>query len=547
MEPGREKKFRLRQKARFLSGMGVVLAVLLLANSPAQSYNFDTGNPDLTVTWDNTAEFSTSYRLRNPDNKLLSSINQRSGDLAFDSGFDSARGSLLSELTIQCKNYGIHTSADAWYDPFYWRGTNSEGTPFSYQAQRLLGLNAELLDAFGYGRADFGSSQLSFRCGQFAQIWGESLFFGNNGIANGMAPIDVTKALGVANAQFKEIIRPIPQIGGQLQLGPNLAIGAYYQLGWGWEPTRLPPVDSYYGFLNILGPGGQPLIVGPPLFPGAGPQAFFPAQALVAKDEGQGGIDVRFRFGEYDLGLYALRYNEHTPQIYLYPGVGVNPPTGRIGQYALVYPEGIQAYGASASKTYGICNLAGEMSFRHNNPLASDAITVLPGQQANNSDHALYAIGDSIHANISTLTSFGPTFIAKEATLLGEIAWNERVDITANPRALDPNTTRDAMGFRFVYEPVYRQVCSGLDLSFPVGISYYPVGSSSVITNFGPNQGGDFNIGIKATYLDTWRFGLTYDMFYGHTGTFLNGQNQFSFAQYYADRDYVSFYITRTF
>lgn len=60
-------------------------------------------------------------------------------------------------------------------------------------------------------------------------IWGESLFFGANGIAGGMAPVDVVKAQSVPNTQFKEITRPVNQLSGTFQLTDDVSLGAFYQ------------------------------------------------------------------------------------------------------------------------------------------------------------------------------------------------------------------------------------------------------------------------------------------------------------------------------
>ncbi|MBF0551345.1 MAG: DUF1302 family protein [Deltaproteobacteria bacterium] len=542
---------------RWLNVLGAVILVLFLFVDPAQSFKFDTGNPDMQASWDNTIKFSTAYRLGNKSDALTGDINQDDGDRAFNPGFISSRFDLLSEFDLKYKNYGIRLSGAGWYDPVYYHANNDNNSAstanaysvphneFTRDSRRLMGLDAELLDAFAYGSTNIDSSKVSFRVGQFAQLWGESMFFGNNGIANGMAPIDVIKAMAVPNSQFKEIIRPVPQVGGQWQISSQLSLGAYYQFGW--KKDRLPAVDSYFGNLDFFGEGGERLFVGPPLIPGGGPQAFYRGTDIEGNDQGQGGFQVRFRCGEYDFGFYAIRYHEKTPQIYFYPGVDVNPATGQIGKYALVYPEGIQSYGASASTTFGIVNLAGEVSYRYHTPLVSDAATVSPGQQADNSGHPLYAVGNSLHAQVSTLTSFGPSFISNEATLLGEIAWNYRLEVIDNPGMLDPNTTRNGLGIRLVYEPTYRQVISGLDISIPIGGSFFPLGTSSVVPNFGPDKGGDFNLGIKGTYLDVWRLALIGNFFYGSEGTFLDKNNHFSFAQSYSDRNYVSLSLTRTF
>jgi hypothetical protein len=500
---------------------------------------------------------------------LVSALNQDAGDRAFSRGLISNRFDVLSEMDVVYKAWGVRVSGAGWYDDVYNKDndndspstTNTLSKPydeFTEDTRDLHGRDAEILDAFVFGKQDMGSSTVSFRAGQYTMQWGESLFFGNNGIAGGMAPIDVVKLLSVPNTQFKELIRPVPQVSGQFQIGSRFSVGVYYQFGW--EETRLPAVDSYFGNIDIVGTGGERLFAGPPLMPGGSPAAFFRGNDLEADDSGQGGIQVRYRLGEYDFGLYALRYHDKAPQLYgrlsvvdtpggpvVLDPANFNPVTGKIGEYFLVYPENIEAYGMSTTTTFGIVNLAAEVSIRHNTPLVSDLQVTVPGVRADNDDNPLYAVGDSFHAQVSWLASMEPSFIANEADFLGEIAYNRRTHISDNPGALSPNTTKDAWGLRMVYEPKYRQVFSGVDLSVPVGLAYFPEGTSSVVGSFGPDQGGDMNIGLKITYLDVWRCGLTYTHYYGSSGTFLDRNNFFSFKQSYADRDFVALSIYRTF
>jgi hypothetical protein len=156
----------------------------------------------------------------------------------------------------------------------------------------------------------------------------------------------------VPNTQFKELIRPTEQFSGQLQLTPDVSIGAYYQ--WRWEENRLPASGSYFSTLDILSEGAERLITAPnPVIPGGEPLAFFREQDIKAKDSGQGGVQVRFRVDETDFGLYAIRYHDKAPQIYIRPDVGGPPDfaTGRLGTYQWVYPENIRAFGASISHT----------------------------------------------------------------------------------------------------------------------------------------------------------------------------------------------------
>jgi hypothetical protein len=232
----------------------------------------------------------------------------------------------------------------------------------------------------------------------------------------------------------------------------------------------------------------------------------------------------------------------------------VNPENGKAGEYYAVYPEDVQAYGMSASTTFGDWNLATEVSMRLNTPLVS-SLQAYPynpnipplAVEPDNSDDAAYAVGRSVHANFSWLATFGPTFISNESAFLGEVAWNRRTSITDNKEALDPNTEKTAWGFRMVYEPSYRQVLSGLDLSVPLGFAYFPKGKSSVVGTFGPDEGGDMSIGLNAAYLDVWRCSLSYTHFYGPEAGFLDADNHQNMEQALADRDFVSFSIYRTF
>ncbi|MNG30847.1 hypothetical protein D3C84_1165430 [compost metagenome] len=86
-----------------------------------------------------------------------------------------------------------------------------------------------------------------------------------------------------------------------------------------------------------------------------------------------------------------------------------------------------------------------------------------------------------------------------------------------------------------------------MDLSVPMGVSYFPLGKSSAIGAFGPDNGGDMNIGVSATYLDRVTLGLTYTHFYGAEDTTLNAASQFNYKQSLKDRDYLSFSVKTTF
>lgn len=536
--------------------------VLALSVSQAQAFQFDTGNPDLRINWDNTLKYSSAWRTQGQSTQLSEgpvALNQEDGDRNFNRGLISNRFDLLSEMDITYQNVGARVSGAAWYDDVYNRRNDNKAANransnsvaydhFTDDTRDLHGRKSEILDAFVFAKGELGEMPVSGRLGQYAMQWGESLFFGMNGIAGGMAPVDVVKALSVPNTQFKEMIRPVKQISGQLELTPEVSVGAYYQFEW--EANRLPGAGSYFSTSDSFGDGNERMFIGDPLFPGGQPLGFFHGKDKDAKDSGQGGLQLRWRTETVDWGLYAIRFHDKSPQLNVRPDfANLNPITGKAGEYYWVYPEGIESVGASFSTTVQQFNLAGEISTRWNQPLASTNQHMLaPGEAIDNDSHPLYATGRTLHANFSWLASMEPSLIAPEASFLGEFAWNRRLSVTKNADAMDPNAERDAWGGRVVYEPMYRQAFSGLDISVPVGMSYFPHGRSSALgTAFGPDHGGDINIGIKGAYLNAWTLGLTYTHYYGPEDTFLDANNNFTFDQSLKDRDFVAFSVSRTF
>lgn len=564
--------------------MAVTLAMLGRVASAAE---IDTANPDLKLRWDNTVKYSAAVRTGKPSDTLLGNPNNDDGDRNFNRGLISNRLDLLSELDAQIGAFGARLSAAAWYDTVYNRSndnpgfaggaapnqTSVAGNEFTDATRTLHGRKAELLDAFVFGRTDLGGARTTFRLGRHSVLWGESLFFGANAISGGQSPVDVVKLQSVPGTQFKEAIRPVPQLSGQLQLTPSVSLGAYYQFRW--EKNRLPAVGSYFSPLDVNPDGAEQL-----LLPQASNGGIFldgNAPRLAdhkAKNGGQGGLQLRFRGEDTDFGAYLIRFHDKTFQqvtnlgarsvIYV-PGPGcvvggsfATGPTscGLIAptSYRLVYHEGITALGFSASRTFDGVNLAAEVSYRHNQDLASSQAadaSALGGPATDNADNPGYAVGNTAHVNLSMLWQMPATPLFREATMAGEIAWNRVLRITKNPGAVDPNATRDAVALRFTLEPMYRQALSGLDLGVPIGLGWSPKGSRSMALGPGTlpaDGGGDLSLGLNGIYLDAWRIGLAYTHYFGAAGTFIEGSdNHYSYKQSLKDRDFVSLSVRRTF
>lgn len=530
-------------------------AVVLLNTQAAGAVQLTEPGAEIKMQLDTTVKYSAAVRAEGTSGVLLADPNQDDGDRNFGRGLISNRLDVLTEFDLRYQNAaGLRVSGAGWYDPVYQRGNRNDmaatannlsvpANQFNQRTRELHGGHAELLDAFVFGNGRLGDMPGTLRLGRHSLLYGESLFFGSNGIAGGQAPIDVIKLLSVPNSQFKEIIRPVEQLSGQLQVADNVAVGAYYQFRW--DATRIPSAGSYFATADVL-EGGERLLFGPvdPV------TRLAPAAARVAdmraRNAGQGGLQLRWRPAAMDMefGFYATRYHDKTPQLYVYP---------LEGRYQMVYPENIRAYGASFSTQLGDVNLSGEGSVRRNTPLVSDVrligLNVPPGTTGDNRDHPLYAVGNSAHAQVSATYVAPPTALWGSAAFLGELAWNRRTSVTQNPAALAVNSSRDAWALRFVFEPTWFQVAPALDLSLPVGLGYSAHGNSSVVGQFNPGgkNGGDLNLGIKGVFQQNWRFALTYTHYFGAQGPVLNPLAQFNFKQSLADRDFVALSLQTSF
>ena len=148
---------------------------------------------------------------------------------------------------------------------------------------------------------------------------------------------------------------------------------------------------------------------------------------------------------------------------------------------------------------------------------------------------------------MSALGSFGPNFLAKESSLVAEIAWNRVLSKVDPAGEIDKGRTRDASILQFIYTPSYRQVLPGLDIGIPLGLRYTIDGRSSV-TAWGPRGAGNANIGVEGNYLGVWQFGLTYTHYLGKNIPFNDyALGQFGSGNPLGDRNYVSLNVRRTF
>ena len=563
-----------KQRVNFtvLRGCGLralPVAALLAAAGPVGAVELVSGN-DLTIRWDNTVKYSGAWRLDAATPALITDPNGDLGNRNFPPGLVSNRLDLLSELGIARGHWGAEVSAAAWYDTVYNqlipidRALPAAFYPgpvqFPVPVRDLHGRRVELLNGFVYGTLDVNGAPLTVRVGRHTVLWGESLFFAGNGIAAGQAPIDAIKGAGVPAVRAQEVFMPVAQASAIYQPRADLIFAAYYQFEW--RKTRLPGAGSFFSTANFLDAGGYRLYV-------ARDQYLNRRDDVNPSASGQFGVSARFSGAAVDWGLYAVRFHARDPQIYLTPraaggaaaaatversqaygytpGIvgaisgpsslggypfGAGLPPGGVGTYQLVYPKGIEAYGASFSTYVGDSSVAGEVSVRRNMPFVGSALIVRPGMAA---QPILYPRGESLHAQVSMNTTLSPGSLWRIADLSAEIAANHRLHIGLNPQALDLGRTRFAASLRVLFEPRYFSVLPGLDLSLPVSFGHGLVGRSSVDSS--QDRGaGDLTFGVSATYRATWRGTLSMNRFLGSAT-----------VQPFTDRSYISVSLQRTF
>lgn len=543
-----------------------------LAVPCAHAFDIGSADPDAKIRFDVTAKYSLGYRLKNPSGDLTGlaadpgRANENDGDNNFRKGLISNRVDLLSEFDYSNRWGGVRLSGTGFYDDVYRRHNDNSAAnlvnryagqaadQFTGFTRRQHGQDAQLLDAFVLLKNDFGDGLSgSLRVGKHTLLYGESLFFGQNGIANAQGPVDVAKILSVPGWQFKEVLLPVEQVSTSVQLRQGLSVGAYYQFKW--RPSRIPGAGSYFSNNEYVNTEVSYLdLTGAPL----GPYARFhflqhdAAFDVKPKNNGQGGVQLRWApgDGDYELGFYAARYHDKTPALAVFDLLNDRVNT--------IYGQGTNTYGASITGSKGQLNWAVEGSIRTNATLNSDIAFTVGGTCGNTGQTKCYAVGKTAHVNVSSIYVLQPAALWGGGSWLTELAWNRTLSVSSGPGGVvngggvDPNSTRDAYALRTLFAPTYFQVLPQVDLNVPISLGYNFKGRSSAVAMFngGATNGGDFSVGLQAIYHHDWIGQINYTRFLGKAGSFTEATSsgrQISFDQSLKDRDYISISVQHTF
>ncbi len=496
----------------------------------------------ISLRWDTTIRYSTAFRVEARDAALVADPNADDGDRNFKPGLVSNRLDAFTQADFDYGDFGLRLSGLGWYDSVYTERNDNDSpstfnpisvphNAFTRATRELDAEHAELADAYLHGSFQAGEMPLSFRLGRYTLLWGESLFFADNGIAGGQSPTDDLKAPIYSQAKAAEVLLPVTQASATLLPRSDIAVEFYYQFEW--RKNRLPGSGSYFSDTDYLDAGGERyLLSGPGYLPGAG-RYLTRAPDLRPRSADQFGAALNFSEADFNYGFYALRFDAKNPEIYLRPNGSLGP--GNVGTYQLVYPNGIELYGASFSSNIADNNVAGEISYRRNMPLVSNPVTIPLNVMADAGDNARYAVGDTLHAQVSSVSTFSAGKFWDGADLTTELAASDVLAFTKNKGAFARGRTQGALSLEAYFEPEYFEVLPNLDISVPVGMGFGLLGNSP--TSMEAYGGaGDIELGIEAHFRNVWEGRLSFTHFIGSPT-----------SQFFADRDFISFSVERTF
>ncbi len=593
-------------------------------------------NPNKYTIWQGAGGYST-----NSDN----------GDLNYDSreAFSQLiKGT--HELDIHYDGMGVFVRGMYYYDFAMMDSDRDWNNQLSgiandpcddSEAKKQVCSDVRLLDAYVYGSFDIGDMPFSIRVGQQVISWGESTSI-SHGISE-INPIDVAR-LKAPGSELKEAFIPFGAVWGSLGITENFNVEAFYQ--YSWEKAVLAPPGSYFSSNDFAGDGGHNnnvqlgfsgnpdldvnrLIsglneVGAMAFAGdASASSAYLTYAtkvtlrspgtsaeLEPEDGGQYGLRLSWylpELNETEFSLYYVNYHSRRP---IFAGQTANYSNASIGadlatlatteiteenlydlstfsQVKLQYPEDIQMYALSFNTTLGTTAVAGEISYRKDEPLQIDDVELLfaamPQQLANAgyadafdnisqlNDPATglpygsgetangYVLSDTIQAQVTLTHLFGPSLGASQLTGLIEIGGinlndiPEQSELRLNGPATarsgstsglmldvqggtetNPFPTEFAWGYKVIAKLDYSNVFAGVNMSPKVVFSHDVSGITPDPLFLFIEDRKSVALGLSFDYQSSWKADINYNSFFDGVGT----TNQLE------DRDYVSLSIS---
>ncbi|ARD46191.1 DUF1302 domain-containing protein [Colwellia sp. PAMC 21821] len=499
--------------------------------------------------------------------------------------------------------------------------------------------DVRLLDAFVYGDFDLGEMPFSVRVGQQVISWGESTLI-SHGISE-LNPVDIAR-LKAPGAELKEAFIPFGAVWASLGVTETFNVEMFYQ--YSWEKTVLPAPGSYFSTNDFAGDGGhfnnvqlnfasnpdmdldsvitnlnglraQILNGNVPIANAGGAYVGgFPTKLTLREagaendpeDGGQYGLRLSWylpALNDTEISLYHMNYHSRRPVFSGitadFTGAALAHDVGMLvsteithdnytdlkafSRVELDYIEDIKLYALSFNTAIGTTSVAGEVTFRQDEPLQIDDVELLfaamPQQLANDlgrdeldgiSQMPVFAGGtrangyilsDTLQAQMTLTHLWGPTLGASQFVTLLEVG---AIDIQDMPdedvlRLNGPGTARNggvagkeglemalqdgvetnpfptafAWGYRFVGKLDYNNVFAGINVSPKIVFSHDVNGITPDPLFLFVEDRKSVSLGLGFDYQSRWSADLSFNSFFGGVGT----TNQME------DRDYVSFNV----
>jgi len=612
------------------------------SNNPNNGFDFGNYHPSLNVNpdpatvWNGEGGYST-----NGDN---GNLNYNSGDsfsqiikgsheleVRYENFGLFARGMYFYDMEMS-------DSDRAWSNPL--SNPNLSNDPCrDDEASSQLCNDVRLLDAFVYGDFDLGEMPLSVRVGQQVISWGESTLI-SHGISE-LNPVDIAR-LRAPGSELKEAFIPFGAVWASLGVSENFSIEAFYQ--YSWEKTVLPAPGSYFSTNDFAGDGGQYnnvqlnfasnpdmdldfLISGlntlsgaissgavPMSSAGAAYLGAFPTKLTLRQadaenepdDGGQYGLKLSWflpELNDTEISLYHMSYHSRRP---VFSGITADFSDASVGhdigmllsgpiteenytdltafsKVQLDYIEDIKLYAVSFNTVVGTTSVAGEITYRQDEPLQIDDVELLfaamPQQLANDQGRSElegvsqmdvfqggerangFILSDTLQAQMTLTHLWGPSFGASQLTTLVEVGGINIQDMP-DPDVLrlnGPGTARNggiagkeglemalqdgvetnpfpdefAWGYRAIAKLDFNNVIAGINISPRVVFSHDVKGTTPDPLFLFIEERKSVAFGVNFDYQSRWSADLSYNGFWDGVGT----------TNKMADRDYISFSI----
>jgi len=318
---------RFRGSPLRLSGVAAAVACALGALPAAQAFEFK--HDEVTGSLDTTLSVGALWRTESRDPGLVAIVNGGTsrdpnaddGNLNYDSGdLTSLAAKATVDLLVKWRDYGIFVRGTAFYD---WAVDDKDG--LGPRARDRLVSDAEILDAFVFGKWSIAGRTLNLRAGKQVVSWGESTFI-PNGI-NILNPVDVSR-LRQPGSELKEAFIPTPMVWGSQELTDTTTIEATWLAKW--DKTRLDPRGVFFSTNDFAVDDGDIAYTGfgrrNDQNGAAGIFPLSPTAQLKAprgndrdpSDSGQYGVALRQFVPDWnntEFGLFFANYHSRTPYV----------------------------------------------------------------------------------------------------------------------------------------------------------------------------------------------------------------------------------------